>query len=48
MELENIMVNEINWTLMVRSIMFSVWTKSEGEGRGWGGQGKEEVKQEIE
>lgn len=34
MELENIMVNEINQTPMVRSIMFSVWKKSEGEKRG--------------
>lgn len=40
MELENIIVNKINQTPMVRSIMFSVWKKSEGRGGGGKERGK--------
>lgn len=47
-ELENIMVNEINQTPMVRSIVFSVRKKSEGREAGRGGEGKKEIKQEVE
>lgn len=47
-ELENIMVNEINQTPMVRSIVFSVQKKSEGREAGRGGEGKVEIKQKVE